>query len=233
MENMTVLLEPVRASLHAIGQFLPLLLLGIAIVIAGWLLAKALRFAVVKTLRAINFQVLTEKAGVDPFLRQGGVEFDTVSVLGALVYALVIVAAFMVAFNSMGLAYVTELLGRVVLFVPRVILAVLVLAFGAYFARFVGTALAAYCRGLGISDADALGRLATYAIMVFVILIALDQLGLGDLIRHTFLILVAAIALALAIAFGLGGQKRAGELIEEWSGRKGEAESREPRPPVI
>jgi hypothetical protein len=62
-----------------------------------------------------------------------------------------------------------------------------------------------------------MGRFALYAIMVFVVMIALDQLGLGDIIRQTFLVLVGAIALALALAFGLGGQKRAAELIERWS----------------
>ncbi len=53
--------------------------------------------------------------------------------------------------------------------------------------------------------------------MTFVILIALDQLGLGDIIRQTFLIIVGAIALGLALAFGLGGQRRAAELIERWT----------------
>jgi len=53
-------------------------------------------------------------------------------------------------------------------------------------------------------------------ILVFVVLIALDQLGLGDVVRQTFLILVAAVALGLALAFGLGGQHRAADLIDRW-----------------
>jgi hypothetical protein len=68
-----------------------------------------------------------------------------------------------------------------------------------------------------VREAAFMGRLALYAIMAFVIMIAVDQIGLGDVIRETFLVIVAAIALGLALAFGLGGQKRAGELIERWS----------------
>jgi hypothetical protein len=60
-------------------------------------------------------------------------------------------------------------------------------------------------------------------------MIALDQLGLGDIIRQTFLILVAAIALALALAFGLGGRQRAAELLERWSRRGPESEDAERR----
>ena len=217
MDNMEMLLEPVKTSLHQVGEFLPRVMLAIVILLAGWLIAKGVRFAVVKGLRAINFNVVTEKAGVDAFLQQGGGKVDTIWVLGQLFYWLVILAALMVAFNSMGLAYVTDLIGHIVLFVPKVMVAVLILAFGAYFARFVSVALTAYCKNIGVREAETLGRLSLYAIMVFVILIALDQLGLGDIIRQTFLIVIAAIALGLALAFGLGGQKRAAEFLERWS----------------
>ena len=70
--------------------------------------------------------------------------------------------------------------------------------------------------------------------MVFVVLIALDQLGLGDIIRQTFLIILAAIALALALAFGLGGQKRAAELLEAVGAyREPEADRAKPKPPAV
>jgi hypothetical protein len=186
----------------------------------------------VKTLRAINFSVVTEKAGIDKFLRQGGGEIGTTEVLGLLAYWLVVLAALMIAFNSVGLSYVTDLLGRVVLFVPKVMVAVLIVAFGAYFARFVGAAVTTYGRNVGVGEAKALGRIAHYAIMIFVVLIALDQLGLGDIIRQTFLIIIAAVALGLALAFGLGGQKRAAELLERWSRRKDDEGGRSaPTPP--
>jgi hypothetical protein len=217
MDNMEMLIEPVRTSLHQIGEFLPRVVLALVILILGWLLAKGVRFALVRMLRAINFNVVTEKAGVDKFLQQGGGELDTTVLLGILAYWLVLLAALMIAFNSMGLAYVTDLIGRIVLFVPKVMVAVLILAFGAYFAGFVGTAVTTFGRNVGVGEAKTLGRLARYAIMVFVTLIALDQLGLGDIIRQTFLIIVAAIALGLALAFGLGGQKRAAQLLERWS----------------
>ncbi|MGH8802205.1 MAG: mechanosensitive ion channel family protein [Casimicrobiaceae bacterium] len=227
MDNVNVLLEPISESLHEIGTFLPRLLLAIVILVVGWLVAKAVRFAVVRALRALNFNVVTEKAGIDHFLQQGGSGIDTVRILGALFYWLVILAALMVAFNSLGLSYVTDLIGRIVLFVPRVIVAVVILVFGAYFARFVGAALAAYLGGIGVREAGLMGRLALYAIMLFVIMIAVDQIGLGDIIRQTFLIIVAAIALGLALAFGLGGQKHAADLIERWS-RPGIDEERTP-----
>jgi hypothetical protein len=217
MDNVDMLLEPIRGSLRLIGAFLPRLLLAIFILVIGWLAAKAIRFAIVKSLRTINFHVVTEKAGIDHALKQGGSDIDTIRVLGGLFYWLVILAALMVAFNSLDLAYVTDLIGRIVVFVPKVMIAILILVFGAYFARFVASTLTTYLRVHHVSEANLVGRLAMYAIMIFAIMIALDQTGLGDIIRETFLIVVAAVALGLSLAFGLGGQKRAAELIEQWT----------------
>ena len=212
-------LDPVHSFLAQAAEIFPKVVLAIVILILGWLVAKLVRFAVVKALRAINFNVLTEKAGLDTFLKQGGGETDTTGILGLLVYWLIILTALLIASNSVGLAAVTELIGKVVLFVPRVIVAVIILAFGAYFARFIGMTVTAYCKNLDMPDAALLGRLAMYAIVIFVAMIAIDHLGLGDIIRQTFLIILIGVALALALAFGLGGQKRAADFLERWSRR--------------
>jgi flagellar biosynthesis protein FliQ len=226
MDRVDVFLEPVRAFLMQVGHFLPKLALAVLVLIAGWMLAKLARFAVVKGLHAVNFNVLTRRAGMDGFLEQGGIETGTTGLFGVLVYWLVILAALVIAFNGLGLTYITDLLGKVVLFVPKIIVALLILAFGAYFARFVGDAVTAYCRNIGILDGDLLGSLAQYAIIAFVVLIALDQVNVGgDIIRQSFLIILAGIVFALALAFGIGGQRRAAELLERWwPGRRKDGE---------
>ncbi|HEV7800179.1 MAG TPA: hypothetical protein VGP15_03800 [Burkholderiales bacterium] len=214
---MDTLLDPLRGVMLQIGAFLPRLAIAIVAVLAGWLLAKAARFAVVKALRAINFNVLTERAGLDEFLRQGGIRSDTTDVFGVLVYWLVVLAALVIAFNTLGLNYITELLRQVVMFVPRLMVALVILAFGSYFARFIAGAVMAYCRNVGIQDGDLLGRIAQYAIVAFVVLIALEQMQIGgDIVRYSFLIVLAGTVFALALAFGLGGQRWAAEMLERW-----------------
>ncbi|MCC6611092.1 MAG: hypothetical protein IT515_15650 [Burkholderiales bacterium] len=222
MNEVNMLLEPVRVFLAQVGAFLPRLALAIAVLIAGWLAAKVARFAVLRGLRAVNFNVLTERAGVDGFLAQGGVKSGTTEILATLVYWLVILATLVIAFNSVGLTYITDLLGRVVLFVPKVIVALLILVFGAYFARFIGDTVTTYCRNVGIQDAPLLGNLARYAILAFVVLIALDQVNVGgDIVRQSFLVVLAGIVLALALAFGLGGKDWAAERLERWWPKRG------------
>lgn len=223
MQTIDIALEPLRALLYQVGAFVPRLLIAIGVLIVGWLLAKAFRFAVVKALRALNFHVLTERAGIDSFLQQGGTDKDATALFGWLGYALVMLAALIVAFNSLELTQVTDLLGKVLLFVPRLLVALLVIVFGSYFARFAGNAVTSFCTAAQVGDAELLGRLMQWGVLVFVILLAVDHLDIGGgLIQQTFLILLAGVVLALALSFGLGGRDRAAHLIERWFPRGAE-----------
>jgi hypothetical protein len=217
MQNIDMWLDTTREFLHRIAAFIPLLVVGIVVILVGWLFAKAVRFAVEKALRAVNFNVLTERAGTDHFLRQGGLQGDTTTLFGIFAFWVVIIAALIIAFNVMGLTYITDLLQRVELFMPKVLVAMLVVVLGSYFAKFIGEAVHTYCVDAQIPDSDILGRLARYLIMTFVIMIALSQIEVGgDIVQRTFLIILGGLVLAFALAFGLGGKEWAATMLERW-----------------
>ncbi len=217
MQSIDVLLETAREFLHQIAAFLPRLLLALLVVAVGWLLAKMARFAVEKALRAVNFNVLTERSGTDNFLRQAGMRGDTTTLFGLFAYWLVILAALIVACNGLGLTYINDLLGRAVLFAPKLLVAMLITIFGSYCARFVGSAVLTYCVDARIPDADMLARIARYVIMTFVVMIALSHVEVGgDFVQRTFLIILGGLMLAFALAFGLGGKAWAASLLERW-----------------
>jgi hypothetical protein len=109
----------------------------------------------------------------------------------------------------------------VLLFLPKLLVGMLVLVFGLYFARFVGQSVLAYCRSVGIGDAELLARIVQYAIVTFVLLIVIDHVDIGGrLEQQTFLILLTGIVFALALAFGIGGRDRAAALLERWFPRR-------------
>lgn len=217
MQRVDMMFEPIRLFVAQIGVWIPKLLLAAAVLLAGWLIAKAVRFAVVKALRGINFHVVTARAGLDAFLAQGGVESGMTGVFGTLAWWLVMLGALVIASNTLDLAYVSDLLNQVILFVPRLVVALAVVVLGAYFARFVGNAVVGYCASAGVPDAATLGRLARTAVLVFAVLIALDQVRIGgDIVRQTFLVVLGGVVFALALAFGLGGRERAAQLLERW-----------------
>jgi hypothetical protein len=217
MQSIDMMVEATREFLHQIAAFLPRLLLALVVVAVGWLLAKAMRVAVERALRAVNFTVLTERAGTDDFLRQAGMHGDTTRLFGLVAFWLVIVATLIIAFNGLGLTYITDLLHRLVLFTPKLLITMLIVVFGSYCARFAGDAVNTYCVDAGIPDADMLGRIVRYLIMTFVVMIALGQIEIGgDIVQRTFLIILAGLMLAVALAFGLGGKKWAAALLQRW-----------------
>jgi hypothetical protein len=217
MQSIDMFVDATREFLHQTAIFLPKLLLALVVVLVGWLLAKAARFAVERALRAINFNVLTERAGTDNFLQQAGMRGDTTTLFGLVGFWVVILAALIIAFNGLGLTYITDLLQRVVLFTPKLLIAMLLVIFGSYCARFVGNAVQNYCIDAQIPDGDVLSRLVRYLIMTLVVMIALSHLEIGgDIVQRTFLIILAGLMLALALAFGLGGKHWAAALLQRW-----------------
>ncbi len=218
VENqISMVVESVKSFLIQVGQFLPQLLAAIVILILGLLVAKFLHFIVVRGLKLIHFDVLTQTAGIDGFIKQGGIKKTTIDILGILVYWLVILLTLLTAFNSLGLGVVSELFRRIALFIPNVIVAVLILAIGLYFARFISDTVMAYSRNVGIEDAELMGRLTRYAIVIFVVITALVQVNIGaEILMEAFRILFGATCLALALAFGIGGQKWAAGALEKF-----------------
>jgi hypothetical protein len=130
---------------------------------------------------------------------------------------LVILVTLMIAFGGLGLTHITELLARLVWFTPKLLVSMLVVVFGSYCARFVGGAVQSYCEDAQIPDADLLGRIARYLIVIFVIMIALGEIEVGgDIVQRTFLIILGGLVLAFALAFGLGGKEWAAAMLERW-----------------
>jgi len=222
MHNLDLLPQTADEFVHRAAVLVPNIVVAIGIIILGWLLAKLARFAVERALRAVNFNVLTERAGTDHFLQQGGLQGDTTTLFGLFTYWVVLVATFMQAASEVELVHLTDLLNRALLYSPKILFAMLIAVFGSYFARFVGNAVATYCVEAQIPDGDILGKMAQYLVMAFVIMIALRQLEVGgDIVELTFLVLLGGVVLALALAFGLGGKDWAASLLERWWPRHG------------
>src|SRR5262249_60228577 len=82
MERLDMLFEPVKAALLQVAHFLPKLAVALVVLVIGWVLARVMRFVVVKGMRAANFPVLAERAGFDSALRMSGMGTDATAILG-------------------------------------------------------------------------------------------------------------------------------------------------------
>lgn len=216
--------ELIRSLQDTWGQVLsvlPRLALGLLLLLLGWALARMLRKGAVRLFRFLQVDRLAERAGLEGFLVQGGVRFTTVTLLAGVVYWLVLFATFVALLDVLGLQAGEELLGRVVHFLPNVVLAVVILMFGTMLSRFVGSLSFTYLSNVGSSAAAPISALARYAVLVFVIAMAAEQLALrSEILVSGFQIAFGALCLALGLAFGLGGREWAARLLDKHLGGK-------------
>lgn len=200
-----------------LAAFAPRLLATLIILVAGYLLARTVRGLMGRLFGLLRFEVLTEKSGVDGFLKEGGIDLNLRDLLALIVYWLLLLLTFLVAANSLGLQMVAELFTRVALFIPNILVAILVLVSGTLLARFIGGLVLAFARNMALEGAETLAKLATWALLIFVAFVALEQLRIGmEILSSAFRLAFGAICLALALAFGLGGRELAANLLSRW-----------------
>jgi small-conductance mechanosensitive channel len=221
MRQIDVFLASITSFWTQLAGFVPQLLAAMVLLLLGWLIAKVVRTGMVKLLRALQFDRLSERSGIEAFLKQGQLTVSLSGLLAGLVYWLIILIVIVTVSNSLGLHLVAELFNRVVLYIPNVIVAILILVLGAILARFINRLIFAYLNNIGLEGALTISTLSEYAVLVFVFFVALEQLEIGrQLITAAFIIGFGAVGLALALAFGLGGREWAAGVLERMSNKK-------------
>ncbi len=215
-EQINATVESLRVFWDQFVRFIPQILVAALLLILGWLVAKILRKAMIRILRLLRVDVAAEKAGIEDFLIQGDVKYTTITIVANLIYWFVIFAVSLAVLNSLGLAAATDLFNRIILFIPNVIVAVLVLIFGTLFAKLVRGVTFTYLSNIGIAGAEFVSQVAQWALLIFVVSVALEQLSIGgQILVSAFQIAFGALCLALALAFGLGGKEWAARILEK------------------
>jgi len=164
----------------------------------------------------LRFDQFADKSGLEHFLSHSGVDLTMSGVISMVVYWLVILLFVITGANSLGLTEVAGMLNSLANYLPRIIIAILILIFGTLLARFVNRLIFAWLHGIKFEGALTISTTAEYAIQVFALFVALEQLGIGtQLLTALFVIVFGAVFLALAIAFGLGGKERAARILDQ------------------
>ena len=215
-QQLDVFVASISSFWTQLASFVPQLLAAMVLLFVGWLIANLVRTGVMKLLDILHFDSLAEKTGIEAFLKQGHLDVSLSRILAKLAYWVIILIVIVTVANSLGLHMVAELFNKVVLYIPNIIVAILVLVFGILVARFINRMAFAYLNNIGVQGALTISTLAEYAVIIFVIFVALEQLAIGTtLLTAAFQIGFGAIGLAFALAFGLGGREWAASVIKK------------------
>lgn len=193
-------------------------ILGFALIlIAGWFIASLIERGLAALLRTIRFNQLAEKAGLADFIDKMGMNTDAAGMIGLVVKWFVRLIALVVAFDALGLPAVSDVLRQLLLWLPNVVVALVVLVIGGLAARALSNVVRGAAGEAGLSNANFLAKVAAVVVWAFAVVVAVNQLGIAtELVNTLFMAIVGALALALGLAFGLGGRDTAGEIVQKW-----------------
>lgn len=200
-----------------IMAFLPELIGAVIIFVIGLILAKLVKMAVVRLLRLVRFDAAADKTGIKGFLEKGNILKSASEIIGALVYWFMMILVLIASLDALGLPIVSDIMNDIFLYIPNVVAAIMVLILGILFANLISAIVRTAASNAGLTTAEGLGKVALYAIAFFAVSVALIQLGIGqEIVSAAFIIAFGALALALALAFGLGGRDVAAGYLKRW-----------------
>jgi small-conductance mechanosensitive channel len=203
------MIESLRAGLDAFFTYIPQLIGAIVILIVGYVVARILQAVIGRLLGAIGFDRWMERGGIKQFFDRAQTRETPATVLGKLVFWFVFIIAITMAADALGIQQVSQVLAQLIAYIPSIIAAILILVLAALLASF----LAGIVRGA--TGSELLSNIARYAIIIYAGFAAITELGIAvQLTAPTFLIILGAVALAAAIAFGLGSRDVAKEIVD-------------------
>ncbi len=200
-----------------VAQYLPAILASVIVFIIGWIIGVILYRIVVEVVKVLRIDEALKAAGLNDAAKQAGLNLDIGRFLGTLVMWFVVLVFLVAALDILNLNRVTIFLQQVVLgYLPQVIVAVLILILGTIVAELVRGLVSGSARAAGAHTANLAGSVAKWAIWIFAVMAALDQLQVATaFIQTLFTGLVIAFSLAFGLAFGLGGKEAAARTIEK------------------
>ncbi|TSC78097.1 MAG: TM helix repeat-containing protein [Parcubacteria group bacterium Gr01-1014_24] len=196
-------------------QFTPKLVVAVVLFIIGWLLGNVIARALEQVFSTLKIDRLFASVGADDFFRKAGMTLDTGYFIGQVVKWFVVVVFLLPSLSLVGLDYIASFLKDDVLgFLPRVVVAALVLVIATIVSEALSSAATASARTMNLRSANLLGAVAKYAVWVFAFIIALGQLGVAEYYMSVlFTGIIAMLALGGALAFGLGARDAAARFI--------------------
>lgn len=200
-------------------NFVPGLLLAVILFLVGLAVGSVVGKAIAQVITAIKVDKLFESAGAEAVFTRMGIKLNIGKFLGVIVKWFIVIVFLMASLQIVGLTQVNEFLRSAVLFyLPKVIIAAIVLILATIIADAMHKVVLASSKAANLSSANMLASITKYAIWGFALIIALSEIGIATaFMQILFTGLIAALALALGLSFGLGGKEAAARAIENIS----------------
>lgn len=220
--------EPVAEVAQRFWNGLALVLGALIVFIIGWIVAKFIKLLVTKLFKFLQVDKLSEDAGLKTLLEKGNITKDVSELIGMAVYWITMLVVIFVAVKFAGIDIPSSVVDGLLAFIPKFILGLLIFLFSIFLGNFFSGIVRTSAGNIGIQRASVLGKLTQVAIVVFGTVIALQQIGIAaEFIGNVFIIILAAVAFGLALAFALGAKDIIKEHLEAFLKKKDDTTPKE------
>lgn len=208
-------LERLQETFAQLADVIPAMLGALIILFAGYLLAKLIEQGTERLLHRIRLNQALERGGVMEAVERGGAHFNPTKVIGKTLFWILMFGVIMVAATALGMESLAGVFTELVGYLPSLMAAIVIMIAGIVLGRFTGGLIMASAGA--VQGAPTLARVGRLGVIMLSVFMALQELGIAtDIVTTAFAILFGAVALGLALAFGLGNRDLAGQITREW-----------------
>lgn len=195
-------------------NYLPHILATLLIVLVGWLLSKLVTKWLAKLLAKIGFNKVSDGIGLTSLLQKVGVQQSPSALCGNLVHVFIILGILVAAASSLGFDSISNVFDEFILYVPKVVGALLITLLGLFIANTAKNQLTTTLNNLGVEYSSTAARLAQVVILFVTFSLAISQLQIETgLLNTVFAVVLGCVGLAIALALGFGSKDIAGNMV--------------------
>jgi len=198
-------MNDILSSLQAFFAGLPPILLALIILAGGWLAARLLRLAVSAFLGLLRFDAMGEKTVMAEFLRKGNARYTPSKLAGVIVYWVALLFAFLEVLRVLDPAIHGNFVDKLSQALPNLAAGILIIVVGSLLSSFLSNFVLTIALNASMPNARLLAKSIKFLGVAVVVTAAVEQIGLGrSIVEFIFQVLIGAVALGAALAFGLG-----------------------------
>ncbi len=212
--------QSLQALTSSVLIFLPRLLLAALVLFVGVAVARSAKALLRRLLEKVRLSKTLENTPIYEFVKSAEVTSTIESVVATAVYWVLMLIVIQITVSILGITAASELLDRILSYVPRIFSAVFILFLGTLLAGVAEALVKGAIRTVDGKSARLIGKVTSYLIMAVSVMIAISELGIAAQFITTFFTgFVAAFAIAFGLAFGLGSKDTVAKIMDEWYSR--------------
>ncbi|MCM8828215.1 MAG: hypothetical protein NC902_02860 [Candidatus Omnitrophica bacterium] len=208
-----LLFMPTKEIMSKLGTIISKLVFGLLVFIVGWIIAKVFKILATKFLKVIKVDKLVEDSGFREILLRGQITKEPSELLAGVIYWLLLIVVLFLSISVAGVPIPSEVIENLLSFIPKIIIGLILFIAAVMVGNIVEGVVNTVAGNAGIQQSQIFGKTAKVVIIVFGVVLALEEMGIGgNFVTSVFNIILASGALAFALAFGLGAK----DLVKNW-----------------